>query len=364
MEMQQISARNLRSLLVMMVLCGSLISGTLTTAQDNWLSVLLIGVLFLPLLLIYSRIAALFPGKNLYDIIQILFGPVAGFLMIFFMTAYALLVNALQLRNFTEFTVVIALQDTPPVPIMLILFLPVFYLARAGVAVLGRWSIVVCSLILVNFALTLLLSLNIIDLSHVLPVMDHSLGEIASNAFTLGSIAVGETVIVMTILGNLKKGESPYKVYLGGVLTGVALFTLVLLRNILILGPDMEQAASFSTYMAVRVIGVGHFFERIESSISFTYILLGITKMALFLSAASMGIARLMRVSDHRRLLVPASLLVLAAGTVVFGNIFEMFDLAWASRYFVLPFQVLIPVIIWIAAERRKSSLVSQETAN
>jgi spore germination protein KB len=89
MEIQQISARNLRGLLVMMVLCGSLISGTLTTAQDNWLSVLLIGVLFLPLLLIYSGIAALFPGKNLYDIIQILFGPVAGFLMIFFMTAYA-----------------------------------------------------------------------------------------------------------------------------------------------------------------------------------------------------------------------------------------------------------------------------------
>jgi hypothetical protein len=91
------------------------------------------------------------------------------------------------------------------------------------VAVLGRWSIVVCSIILVNFALTLLLSLNIIDLSHILPVMDHSLGEVTSNAFTLGSIAVGETVIVMTILGNLKKGESPYKVYLGGVLTGVGI---------------------------------------------------------------------------------------------------------------------------------------------
>ena len=351
METENISSRNLRSLLILMVLCGSLVNGAFTVAQDTWIAVLLMGILFLPVILMYSRICALFPGKNLYDIMTGLFGRAGSFLLILLMSLYALLVTALQLRNFTEFTVVIALQNTPSIPIMIALLLPVLYLAKQGLVVLGRWSLIICIIIVVNIVLTILLALNVIDLSHILPVMDHPFSDIVANAFTLGSIAVGETVMVMVIMGNLKKGRSPFGVYLPGILIGVLLFALIILRNLFILGPDLEQAAKFSTYMAVRIIEVGSFFERIESSISFIYILLGITKMTLFLSAATMGIARLLKVSDYKRLLLPVGLLVLAVSAVVFNNVFEMYELVWLYLYFALPFQVLIPLIIWIRAE-------------
>ncbi len=353
METETISSRNLRSLLILMVLCGSLVNGAFTVMQDTWIAVLLMGILFLPAILMYSRICALLPEKNLYEMITALFGRTVSFLMTLLMSLYALVVTALQLRNFTEFTVVIALQNTPPIPIMIILILPVAYLAKQGLQVLGRWSLIICAIIAVNVSLTILFALNVIDLSHILPIMDHPFLDIASNAFTVGCIAVGEAVMTMVAMGNLKEGKSPYKVYLPGVLTGVALFALVILRNISILGPDMEQAAKFSTYMAVRIIAVGSFFERIESSISFIYILLGITKMTLFLSAAAMGIARLLKIADYKRLLLPVGLLVLAVSTVVFNNAFEMFELAWIYRYFALLFQVLIPLIIWVKAEIR-----------
>ncbi len=353
METEKSSSRNLRSLLILMVLSGSLVNGAFTVVQDTWIAVLLMGVLFLPVILIYSRICSLIPEKNLFDMLESLFGRKGGSLLILLMSLYALLVSALQLRNFTEFTVVIALQNTPPIPIMIVLLLPALYLAKQGLQVLGRWSLIICIIIAANIALTLMFSFQVMDITHILPILDHPIADIASDAFTVGSIAVGETVMALIVLGNLKKGKSPYGVYLPGILIGVMLFALIILRNIVILGPDMEQAAKFSTYMAVRIIEVGDFFERIESSISFVYILLGITKTTLFLSGAAMGIARLLRVPDYTRLLIPVGFLVLAAASLVFNNVFEMYDLTRLYRFFALPFQVLLPLLIWIAAETK-----------
>jgi len=351
MESERLTPWNLRSLLIIMILCGSLVNGAFTIVQDTWIAILLMAVIYLPAILIYCRICTLFPGENLFDMIDALFGRVGSVMITLLLTCYALPVTALQLRNFTEFTSVIALQNTPPIPIMIVLLLTTLYLAKQGFSVLGRWSIIICSIIGINIALTILFSLNIMDFTHILPIMHHTHGTVVSNSFALGSIAVGETIMMVMILGKRKEGKSAYKIYLPGVLIGVGLFALIILRNIFILGPDLENAAKFSTYMAVRIIEVGSFFERIESSISFVYILLGITKMTLFLSGAAMGISRLLRVGDYKKLLIPTGLLVLAIGTLVFSNTFEMFDIVWVYQYAAIPFQLLIPIAIWITAE-------------
>ncbi|HMM06750.1 MAG TPA: endospore germination permease [Clostridiales bacterium] len=334
-----------------MVLCGSLLGGAFSVGQDSWIAVLFIGVFYLPLILIYSRICSLFPGKNLFDIIQDLFGNIGGALTFLLLTFYTVIVTALQLRNFTELTAVVSLNETPKIPIMIILLLPVMYIAKGGITLIGRWAIITCAIIVINIFLTLIFSFNIIDITNLLPMMDHSFTEISSDAFSLGAIAVGETVMVMGLMGQLQKKDSPYKVFLPGVLIGVGLFALVLMRNILVLGTDLEQEAKFSTYMAVRIINVGSFFERVESLISLSLILLGFTKMAVFLSTASMGAARLFKIENHTRFIIPISLLILAVGSIVFKSAFEMYETARVYWAFALPFQVLIPVALWVTAE-------------
>lgn len=351
MQNEGVSSRNMRCLLILMVLCGAFMSGVFTVAQDSWIAVLAIGVLFLPVIILYGRICALFPGKGIFEIIEALFGRLGRIFFQGALSLYALSVTALLLRNFVEFTVIIALQDTPRIPLMIFLLLTVLYLSFQSEIVLGRWSFIICVILVSNLVLTFLLALNLIDVSHIQPVMEHSLTQIGSDAFTIGVVVVGETVMLMALFGRTKREVHPFKIYIPGVLTGLCLLAFVMLRNLLILGADMEQAAKFSTYMAVRVIHIGSFFERIESSISFTYVLLGITKMSVFLSAASMGAASLMKVPDHRRLLVPVALIVLLLSAVSFKNIFELFQFFYIYRYWALPFQLLIPLIIGIVAE-------------
>lgn len=363
METATISPRNLKSLIILIVMCGSLVNGAFTVAQDSWIAILLIPLLYFPIILIYCRICSLLPGKSFFEIIDILFDPILKWLVIFLMTAYALMVSSFQLGNYVEFVVITALGDTPKVPLLMLLLIPAIYLAQKGLQILGRWSIIICTIIVFNIMLTILLSMNIVHLTYIQPVMDHSFREILFNSFTMGNIAVGDTVMVMIGMGYLKKEESAYKVYFSGVLVGILLFVVVMLRNITILGPYLEQSATFSTYMAVRVIDIGNFLERIESTISFTYIFLGITKLAVFLSAAAMGVSYLLKVPKYKRFLVPVSLLALMLSAVIYQSVFQTFELAWMYRYLALPFQVLVPLLIWITAEikiRKKGTEIKE----
>ncbi len=357
MKKEMIPVRGAGSMMALMVTCSSILTGMGTAKQDMWLSILLSGLMFLPVVLVYSRICALCPQQGLYEIIQTLFGKIIGFVLTLLFSVYALTIAALTLRNFVEFTVVIALEDTPKIPLMMAILFTVVFLARQGLSVFGKWSTIICVMILVNLAFTLLLSLDVIEVSRIKPILDHSFSELTGNATSIGAIAIGETVLIMTFMGQVGEGKSAYKVYLWGLLIGIMALALVSLRNLLILGPEMVAAAKFSGYMAVRIVHMGTFFERMESIISFNLILMGITKITLCLFAAAMGTAKLLKIDDDRKLLVPVSLLVLALCSVVFKTAFEMFDFAWMYKYVAFPIQIVIPVILWIVAEikvRRK----------
>lgn len=351
MKKEMISVRGAGSMMALMVTCCSILTGMGTAKQDMWLSILLSALMFLPIVLVYSRICALCPQQGLYEIMQALFGKTICFVLILLFSVYALTIAALTLRNFVEFTVVIALEDTPKIPLMVAILFTVVFLARQGLSAFGKWSTIICAMILVNLVFTVLLSLDVIEVSRIKPVLDHSFSELAGNATSIGSIAIGETVLIMTLMGQVSPGKSSYKVYLWGLLIGIVALALVSLRNLLILGPEMVATAKFSGYMAVRIVHFGTFFERMESIISFNLILMGITKIALCLSAATMGTAKLLKTDDYRKLLVPVSLLVLALCSIVFKTSFEMFDFAWMYKYVAFPIQLIIPIAIWIVAE-------------
>jgi spore germination protein KB len=337
--------------LILLVLCGGLVNGAFTLKQDTWIAILFMGVLYLPMILIYSRICRLFPGKGLFDIIEAVSGRTGNVVFVLIITFYALFVSGLVLQNYTEFTVVISLQQTPYIPIMILILLASLYLAAKGPKLLGRWSFIICILIIGHFILTVILSLDIMKPGYVLPAMDHSFKEIVHNSHAVGCIAVGEALMVLTLFGAVKKEQRAFKILLPGILIGVGMFALIILRNLFVLGPALEQEAQFSTYMTARIIKVGSFLERVESSISINYILIGVTKLTLLLMAASMGIARLFKSVHYKKFLMPTGILTLAISTMVFKNVMEMYDFVWVYSYLSILFQVVVPLIIWITAE-------------
>lgn len=351
-QKEVISLRQAGCIMVMFIFGSSVIMGVSTkAAQDSWISLLLASVLVIPLIIIYSRIMKAFPEKDFFEIAQELLGKVAGKIVIALMTWYAIHLGALVLRNFSEFIVIALMPETPQLPIIISMILVVAYMAKSGIETMGKWSILMLPVIVIMVILTVLLSINVMDFTNIMPIMEHDLGTIAKSSYQLLTFPLAETVLFLGIACGKKSKDSPYKFFMYPIFSGTAILLVIFLRNSFILGPAMVNAEYFPSYSAVRIISVGDFLARLEGSIAMNFILAGIIKISVCLIVASKGAASLFGIKNYRDILMPVSLLVAALCAIVYNNVMDMFDFLKIYQFYAIPFQILIPVTIWIAAE-------------
>lgn len=351
---ENLSARQAIALMVVFIFGSSVILGVSTEIkQDSWISLILAIVFALPLIIIYARIIKLCPGEGLYDMASNLFGKITSKIIIILMTWYAIHLGSLVLRNFTEYIEISTLLNTPQLLVGILLMLTVIYITRSGINILGKWSLIVFPAMLFMVIITIFFSIGSIEISNIFPIMSHSLKSIAKSAYSSFSFPFAETVLILTIASHFKKTDSPYKIYLSGFLIGGLILFVVILRNLAVLGPSMMASSYFPSYVAARVIELGDFLARIEGIITINFIFAGLTKIAVCLIAAAKGISKLFSVKNYKDMLIPCSLLIIALSSILYKNAIEMFDFLNFYAVYAIPFQIIIPVIIWIAAERR-----------
>jgi spore germination protein KB len=78
----------------------------------------------------------------------------------------------------------------------------------------------------------------------------------------------------------------------------------------------------------------------------------GFVKLCICLIAAGRGIAKALNFSNYRQIIAPVGLLMVILSLIIYSNTREMLD--WANKIYPLYailFQVVLPLIIWIAAE-------------
>jgi spore germination protein KB len=321
--------------------------------QDSWIA-LLMGTLFaVPVMWINSRIISLNPDEGFFEAVERLLGKVIGKLAIALMSWFALHLLSLVLRYFSEFIQITSLQETPQLPVLIIMAMVGYTLAINGGKALGKWSLAITPVVLGLVAMTVLLSFNIYKPENFLPVLDHPIGVIAKNAFQVFSLPLAETVLLLGIADFIRPCDNPQKIYLGGLLISALVFLVIMARNLMILGPAVMMVEHFPSYAAARIINVGDFLSRIEGSISVNFMLAGITKVALCLITASRGIACLFGIKDWRMLVAPVGLLAVMLAQIQFSSALEMFDFVNYYPYYTIPFEIALPVVIWAVSEIR-----------
>ena len=334
-----------------MILCASLLNDKNTLKQDAWLALIFAAVFVAPVYLIYARTLKLFPEKSLFDIIEILFGRFFGTILTSMMLLYALWVCSINLFNFSEYISLISLENTPKFVILFAILSVAAYLSCSGINVLGRWSVIMSISLLFNLIMTFILAAKSMHLDYLKPFFNHSIAEISKGAVLVGSSAFGDVVLVMSLFAAFKKGDSTYKAYMYGLLAGAVFLVLLYLRNIMILGAGMIESAVYPSYTANRVIYIGTFLEHVESLTSFNLILLGISKIAVCLSAASISATKIFRLKKHAITVFVLAIVPLVTGMLIAGSTDQVITILRASRPWLIPFFTIIPLIVWIAAE-------------
>jgi len=347
-----------------MFICGSsvVIGGSSEAGQDSWISLLLAFACVIPIILFYARIMRLYPDKDIFEIFEVLFGKIIGRVFTVLMSWYALDLCALVVVNFSQFIEIMAMPETPQLPLMIVMLALTAFLAASGVETLGKWAVVTLPILCLIVAVTVIMALKQMDFTNILPIFGTGFSKIAAGSQRIFTFPLAETVLFLGLAGSIKKQTNPYKLYIYATSFAVLILLVVIVRNIELLGPALMKIEYFPSYITARIINISDFLTRIEGSISMNFIMAGITKITLCLLVAAKGIAHLFGISNYRKILIPVSLLVLSISAILYKTAMEMFAFLETYQYYALLFQIIIPVIVWVFAEikvRRQKKLAA-----
>lgn len=192
------------------IMGSTLIIGTGRGAQnDMWISIIVGAVMALPVVLLYARLLSLFPGRDLFDIVHILFGKFVGKLIALLYVWYAFHLGALVIRNFGEFINTVAMPETPfLVPMLLITVLSI-WTVKGGIEVMGRSAIFLLPIAMVVVIVTHILALHQYNISFLKPVLNKGWTPVLKGAFSAFSFPFSETVLFTGIFYSLRKKIHP-----------------------------------------------------------------------------------------------------------------------------------------------------------
>lgn len=353
MNKDLISGGEARTIMILFIMGSTMILGAAGQAKsDAWLSILIAVAIAIPIVLIAARLLALFPGHNLFDICQYVLGKWLGKAFILLYVWYAIHVGALVLRHYGEFMDTETMPETPMIVPMLFVSALSIIVVLYGLDTMGRSARLLLNICVFTIVLVLCLTVQRVDVDHLLPILDNGWGPVWEGAFSAFSFPFAETFLLTAIFGGVKDRKSFYRIFLHGLGIGGILVLFISYRNILVLGPNTISNVYFPSYTAVGRINVGDFIQRIEGTVAVVFVICVFMKLSVCLLAAGQGIAKLLDLCSYRSVVVQIGLLITYLASALFDNIMEMdyFDMK-VYHFYAFPFQVVFPLLLLLAAE-------------
>ena len=319
--------------------------------NDAWLAGIIGVIMAIPLLLIYSRLLNLYPGKDLFDILDVLLGKILGKVIAIIYTLFSLHLGALVIHNFSQFINTVAMPETPIIISMFALGLVCIYAARLGIEVLSRTVGLFFPFILFIIIVVQLLNIPQLHFENFKPFLANGMKPVLKGAFNAFSFPFTESVVLLGVFSSLKTKKSSYKVIFLGLLIAASIILILTTRNILTLG-NLAGSLYFPSHVAVSMISIGDFIQRIEVTVAIVLVFNVFVKSSICLIVACKGIAKIFNLVEYRSVVIQTGLLMIFLSYILYDNIMVM--TYWAFKvypYYAFPMEVIFPVIIWIVAE-------------
>lgn len=353
MKNETISERQGTILIILFILGTALLTVPGGQAkQDAWIAIIIAISWSIILLLMFSRILSLYPGKDLFDIVQIVMGKYIGKLISILMIWFAFHLGTLVMRNLSDFTNTLVLPDTPVALPMIFFSILLIWSLKEGLEVLGRWSEFFIWMVILLFMIISTLSISEMDINRLKPILSNGFPPLLKGAFSSFSFPFGETVVFTMVFSNISKIKNYNKTFIVGLALGGLIVALATLRNILILGSDRISMVYFPSIMAISLVHIGILFQRLEMMVILVYLVCAFVKTIICLFAVCNGISKVFNLDDYRLIATPVTLLMLCFSFIIYKSTMEMSAFAFDIwPYYSFSFEVIIPLVIFIGAE-------------
>ncbi len=315
--------------------------------QDAWMGVLLGGMAGLIMLWVKTTLGLRFPNQTVIGYSKQLLGRPLGWLVGLVYVWYAFHIGSLVLRTFGEFLLTTVLVGTPlSVPITA-LMLVAAYTVRHGLETLGRSSLFLVAVILLQEILTQAMVVKQAEPEWLLPMFENGLGPVLAGGFSVFGLPFGESAIFLLLFPHVQPKSKLKRALFAGKAVAILILTITILRNLMVLGPHLVATERFPSLGAVQEINLGDFLTRLDAVIVTNWVATGFIKVAVCHWVATMGTAELLGVKDHRPLVLPIGAAMVAMSIIAFDNVTEMTQfLITVWPFYSLPFQVAIPLLL------------------
>lgn len=333
-----------------------LLGANVEAKQDSWICMAIATVEGLLFAWLFSAVLRLHPGKNMFDIFVEVFGNIAGKIVCALYTVYAIYIGARVYAICNNFIRIVNLDETPTAALIL-LVAPLI----AGVVKCGLRNITDCSkplflLLLIMTAITILLGLNFMDLGNIQPILETSPDIVMIASFKYASLAFGETVLCMSFFSEVDKRENPFHMFAKSILIAGFFLTVIILRNILLVGASTADLFLFTSFDAVGIISLGDFITRISVIVGVELTLTGIAKIGLCTYSGALGLAKALDIKHALHLAAPLCALMSALSFTLYSNVLTEFEFEKYLVILSIPFQIIFPVAALIAGKIKQKS--------
>ncbi|MFP3122082.1 spore germination protein [Ectobacillus funiculus] len=359
MEKAKISAWQLFCIIVLFELGTSLVvSVGIGAKQDAWLAILVSLGGGLALFLMYGYLFRLFPTIPLTSYIQKIVGTYIGWPLGLLYMLYFIYTASRILRDGGILLVNSAYNATPIFVINFVIIITIAYVVYHGIEVLARTVEIMMILFIVLGILgnASVLFSGIMDVKNLLPVLENGWKPVLQTAFPLTFAFPGEMVCFTMLLPYLNKPKLVTRIGIVGMLISSIILSYTIALNVTVLGVDMTSRATFPLLTTVGKVDVAGILERVDIIVILTLVIGVFFKIAVYFYSATIGIADLFKIENHRKFILPVGILILNSSMIIASNTSEHLKegLKVVPFYEAAPFQLYIPLTLLIVAFIRK----------
>lgn len=353
----KISHIQLRGLIVSNVIGVGVLALPNTLAEpvgnNGWLIIMITGVIFIGLFVLYDKIFKLYPGKAIFEIAKETLG-FFSYPSLIIMCIYFTLTGAIVARNLGELMKVFLLQNTPIGVIILVFIMASTYLASYEIDSIARLGYFLYPIIILFTVSIIAISLPKADFTNMLPVFETDMKSIIKGI----GVALFSFYGIEISLFALPFVEQRDKALKSGILAIVTIVLIYISLNIMTVSHfSIEQIKSivYPVLMLVRQLDLpGFFLENLDGLVIALWSLVVFATMVPTYFVAAKILSKVFNIKKHKYFvlgLVPVIFII----SMLPENFIELFDVL--GRYhniFAFISLLVIPVSILISASVRK----------
>ncbi|USK78391.1 endospore germination permease [Peribacillus frigoritolerans] len=321
--------------------------------QDAWLAALIGTGIALIFVWFYIRVGNLYPDLALDQINEKVFGKIVGKMinLTFFIWSFSTSSETIYyVGNFIE---TFWMPDTLLLALNILLAAVVIFTVRLGLETFTRTLeifFIPVLLLLIVFLISIIPEANIQNIQPVFE--DGAKPVIRATLFYVSVFTLSPVMFLMIFPSKVSERKKGGKAFYIGTLIGGIILILVIMLDILVLGPDTTARNIAPSYTMAKKINVGNFLMRIEAIIATIWIITTYTRVVMYFYVSVVVFSNIFNIKDYRPFTTALGMIMVFYSSIVFPTVpssGEFNKNIWL--FYAATYGLVMPLLLFITAK-------------